>query len=131
MPAAGGTAHRARAAAGPGRGAGGPQSGFRNLRSQQGQDFARAGHLQRNADAADTITTEELLAIVEDLNRRPEIDGILVQMPLPTQVDSKRVLLAVSPEKDVDGFHPVQRRQSGDRPARARGRARPPASSNC
>ena len=54
----------------------------------------------------ETVTTEELLAIVEELNRRPEIDGILVQMPLPPQVDSKRVLLAVSPEKDVDGFHP-------------------------
>src|SRR5579872_5518824 len=54
----------------------------------------------------DTITTEGLLAIVAELNRRPEIDGILVQMPLPAQVDSKRVLLTVSPEKDVDGFHP-------------------------
>jgi|SRR5579862_5957587 len=53
-----------------------------------------------------SISTEELIAIVEELNRRPEIDGILVQMPLPAQVDSKRVLLAVSPEKDVDGFHP-------------------------
>ena len=50
--------------------------------------------------------TAELLAIIDALNRRPEIDGILVQMPLPPQVDSKRVLLAVSPEKDVDGFHP-------------------------
>jgi methylenetetrahydrofolate dehydrogenase (NADP+)/methenyltetrahydrofolate cyclohydrolase len=54
----------------------------------------------------DTITTEELLAIVEGLNRRPEIDGILVQMPLPPQVDARRILLAISPEKDVDGFHP-------------------------
>jgi len=55
----------------------------------------------------DTITTEELLAIVADLNARPEIDGILVQLPLPPQVDTKRILLAVSPEKDVDGFHPT------------------------
>src|SRR5439155_14698553 len=54
----------------------------------------------------DSISTGELLAIVDELNRRPEIDGILVQMPLPPQVDSKQVLLAVSPEKDVDGFHP-------------------------
>jgi len=54
----------------------------------------------------DSISTSELLAIVQDLNRRPEIDGILVQMPLPSQVDSKQVLLAVLPEKDVDGFHP-------------------------
>src|SRR3569832_2002949 len=54
----------------------------------------------------DTITTEELLAIVDELNRRDEIDGILVQLPLPSQVDTKRVLLAVAPAKDVDGFHP-------------------------
>jgi len=54
----------------------------------------------------ESITTEELLGIIDDLNRRPDIDGILVQMPLPPQVDSKRVLLAVSPSKDVDGFHP-------------------------
>ena len=55
----------------------------------------------------DTSTTEELLALVHDLNSRDEIDGILVQLPLPPQVDAKKVLLAVSPEKDVDGFHPM------------------------
>src|ERR1022692_2155816 len=55
----------------------------------------------------DSVTTEELLALVDDLNRRDEIDGILVQLPLPPQVDAKKVLLAVSPEKDVDGFHPM------------------------
>ncbi len=54
-----------------------------------------------------TITTGELVAIIEGLNQRDEIDGILVQMPLPPQVDAKRVLLAVSPEKDVDGLHPM------------------------
>src|ERR1022692_579940 len=54
----------------------------------------------------DTIATEELLAIIEGLNQRPDIDGILVQLPLPKQVDTRRVLLAVSPQKDVDGFHP-------------------------
>jgi methylenetetrahydrofolate dehydrogenase (NADP+)/methenyltetrahydrofolate cyclohydrolase len=54
----------------------------------------------------DSISTEELLAVVEGLNARAEIDGILVQLPLPRQVDSKRILLAVSPAKDVDGFHP-------------------------
>jgi len=54
----------------------------------------------------DSISTEELLAVVEGLNARVEIDGILVQLPLPRQVDSKRILLAVSPAKDVDGFHP-------------------------
>src|SRR5215467_13177479 len=55
----------------------------------------------------DSVTTEELLAIVEGLNRRDQIDGILVQLPLPKQVDARKVLLAVSPEKDVDGLHPV------------------------
>ncbi|HYA17015.1 MAG TPA: bifunctional methylenetetrahydrofolate dehydrogenase/methenyltetrahydrofolate cyclohydrolase FolD [Bryobacteraceae bacterium] len=53
-----------------------------------------------------SVTTEELLEMVRDLNARPEIDGILVQLPLPKQVDAQRVLLAVAPEKDVDGFHP-------------------------
>jgi methylenetetrahydrofolate dehydrogenase (NADP+)/methenyltetrahydrofolate cyclohydrolase len=52
-------------------------------------------------------TTEQLLTVVENLNRRDEIDGILVQLPLPPQVDTKRVLMAVDPAKDVDGFHPV------------------------
>lgn len=54
-----------------------------------------------------SITTEDLLALVNDLNRREEIDGILVQLPLPSQVDSKKILLAVDPAKDVDGFHPM------------------------
>jgi methylenetetrahydrofolate dehydrogenase (NADP+)/methenyltetrahydrofolate cyclohydrolase len=53
-----------------------------------------------------TLTTYELLEIVRGLNENPEIDGILVQLPLPPQIDSKRILLAISPEKDVDGFHP-------------------------
>jgi len=54
----------------------------------------------------ETVSTSELLLLVEQLNARPEIDGILVQLPLPPQVDAKRVLLAIQPEKDVDGFHP-------------------------
>ena len=54
-----------------------------------------------------TITTEELLALVAELNARDDVDGILVQLPLPAQVDTKRVLEAVDPAKDVDGFHPV------------------------
>jgi len=55
----------------------------------------------------DSITTEALLKMVDDLNHRDDIDGILVQLPLPPQVDSKAVLMAVDPAKDVDGFHPV------------------------
>jgi methylenetetrahydrofolate dehydrogenase (NADP+)/methenyltetrahydrofolate cyclohydrolase len=53
-----------------------------------------------------SVSTEELLEIIEKLNQRPEIDGILVQLPLPPHIDTARVLLAVAPEKDVDGFHP-------------------------
>ena len=55
----------------------------------------------------DSVTTAELLALVETLNRRDDVDGILVQLPLPPQVDAKKVLMAVDPAKDVDGFHPV------------------------
>lgn len=54
-----------------------------------------------------SITTAELLAVVEDLNRREDVDGILVQLPLPPQVDAKKILDAVDPAKDVDGFHPL------------------------
>src|SRR6202047_928023 len=56
---------------------------------------------------AASATTAEMLAIVEDLNRDNDTDGILIQLPLPSQVDTKRVLEAVDPAKDVDGFHPV------------------------
>jgi methylenetetrahydrofolate dehydrogenase (NADP+)/methenyltetrahydrofolate cyclohydrolase len=52
-------------------------------------------------------TQEELLALIEDLNRREDVDGILVQLPLPKQIDEKIILEAVDPEKDVDGFHPI------------------------
>jgi len=55
----------------------------------------------------DTISTQELLQLVQQLNKRDEIDGILVQLPLPPQVDSKKILMAVDPAKDVDGFHPA------------------------
>src|SRR5882724_11875957 len=55
----------------------------------------------------ESVSTEELLDLIADLNRREEIDGILVQLPLPPQVDAKKVLLAVDPAKDVDGFHPM------------------------
>lgn len=54
-----------------------------------------------------STTTDELLALVAELNARDDVDGILVQLPLPLQVDTKRVLEAVDPSKDVDGFHPT------------------------
>ena len=68
---------------------------------------AELGILSEQQTPPEIVTTDEMLALVEDLNRRDDIDGILVQLPLPAQVDSKKVLLAVSPEKDVDGFHPM------------------------
>ncbi len=55
----------------------------------------------------DSITTEELLEIVEELNDNPDIDGFIVQLPLPKHIDETAVTLAIRPEKDVDGFHPV------------------------
>jgi len=55
----------------------------------------------------ESANTAELLALIDNLNRRDEVDGILVQLPLPTQVDAKKVLMAVDPAKDVDGFHPM------------------------
>jgi methylenetetrahydrofolate dehydrogenase (NADP+) / methenyltetrahydrofolate cyclohydrolase len=68
----------------------------------------------------ETITTDEMLALVAELNARDDIDGILIQLPLPKHVDTRRLLEAVDPEKDVDGFHSVNvgRLQSG-RPALA------------
>lgn len=56
---------------------------------------------------AETVTTEEMLELVAQLNVREDIDGILIQLPLPKQVNAKLLLEAVSPAKDVDGFHPV------------------------
>ena len=53
-----------------------------------------------------SVTEPELLALVERLNQDPDVDGILVQMPLPAGLDGRRVLLAIDPEKDVDGLHP-------------------------
>src|SRR5438477_11036893 len=56
---------------------------------------------------AEDVSSGELLGLIKDLNRRAEIDGILVQLPLPSQVDSTQGMLAVDPAKDVDGFHPT------------------------
>jgi methylenetetrahydrofolate dehydrogenase (NADP+) / methenyltetrahydrofolate cyclohydrolase len=63
----------------------------------------------------ESITTAQMLALVDDLNAREDIDGILIQLPLPKHVDTKRLLEAIVPDKDVDGFHPVNvgRLQSG------------------
>ena len=63
-------------------------------------------HSEKYELSADT-TTEQLLALVEQLNRRDGIDGILVQLPLPKQIETRRILEAVDPAKDVDGFHAI------------------------
>jgi len=55
----------------------------------------------------ESVSTEDMLDVVTALNERDDVDGILIQLPLPKQVDAKALLDAVSPEKDVDGFHPV------------------------
>src|SRR5215470_6708223 len=71
------------------------------------QTSEQLGVLSEKMTPPATVSTQELLAMIAELNARDEIDGILVQTPLPPQVDSKVVLEAVSPDKDVDGFHPI------------------------
>ena len=56
---------------------------------------------------AESTATQQLLDLIEELNRREEIDGILVQLPLPAHVDERKIIEAVNPSKDVDGFHPM------------------------
>ncbi len=68
---------------------------------------AELGIYSEKITPPDTVSTSDLLGIIEGLNQRSEIDGILVQTPLPPQVDKDRVLRAMSPDKDVDGFHPL------------------------
>lgn len=54
-----------------------------------------------------SATEQEVLAIVEELNNNPEIDGFIVQLPLPKHIDEEKITLAIDPRKDVDGFHPT------------------------
>ena len=94
-----------------------------------GDDPASAVYVRNKKKACDTAglyvkdhalpaTTrqEELLKLIDQLNNDPKIHGILVQLPLPNQIDSQRVLNAVSPDKDADGFHPynIGRLMAGD-----------------
>ncbi len=68
---------------------------------------AEVGIYNEQHTPPEAVSTDELLELIADLNRRDQIDGILVQLPLPAHVDSKRILMAVDPAKDVDGFHPM------------------------
>lgn len=71
------------------------------------QDAREVGIHSRQITLDADTPEEELLGVVDGLNADPEIHGILVQLPLPDQIDENRVLEAIDPEKDVDGFHPV------------------------
>jgi 5,10-methylene-tetrahydrofolate dehydrogenase/methenyl tetrahydrofolate cyclohydrolase len=73
------------------------------------------------------MTEAALLARIAALNNDPAIHGILVQMPLPKHIDPHKVIEAISPAKDVDGFPHRQRRRADDRAARLSGPARPTA----
>ena len=68
---------------------------------------AEAGIHSRQVNLSASTTEDELLGLIAELNADPAIHGILVQLPLPRQIDESRVLLAIDPDKDVDGFHPV------------------------
>lgn len=64
------------------------------------------GFISKSYDLPNTTNEEELLSLIDTLNDDPEIDGILVQLPLPAQINSTHVLERIDPNKDVDGFHP-------------------------
>ncbi|MSP56389.1 MAG: bifunctional methylenetetrahydrofolate dehydrogenase/methenyltetrahydrofolate cyclohydrolase FolD [Myxococcales bacterium] len=74
------------------------------LKTRRAEDL---GMLHRQVTLPASTTEAELLAIIDDLNADPQIDGILIQVPLPRGIDKDRVLDRVHPRKDVDGFHPV------------------------
>ena len=74
--------------------------------SKKRQSCEEVGFLSRAFDLPADTTQETLLDLIDTLNNDPEIDGILVQLPLPSQLDDKAVIEAIHPDKDVDGFHP-------------------------
>lgn len=71
------------------------------------QQTVAAGMMSREIKKPATITQQELLDIVRTLNADPAIHGILVQLPLPAHIDAQTVIAAINPDKDVDGFHPI------------------------
>jgi methylenetetrahydrofolate dehydrogenase (NADP+)/methenyltetrahydrofolate cyclohydrolase len=68
---------------------------------------AELGIFSEKITPPESVTTDKLIAIIRELNHRADVDGILVQMPLPKHVDARAVLEAVSADKDADGFHPL------------------------
>jgi len=73
----------------------------------KGKAAEKAGFHSRQITLPGNTPHDELLGVVEGLNADPEIHGILVQLPLPDQIDEDEIIRAIDPEKDVDGFHPV------------------------
>ena len=69
--------------------------------------LAEAGMADRSVNLPCDVSEAELLGIIADLNRDTSVHGILVQLPLPSHIDEQKVIAAIAPEKDVDGFHPV------------------------
>lgn len=69
--------------------------------------LAEVGMADRSLHLPESTTEEELLKIIDDLNKDTAVHGILVQLPLPKHINEEKVLLAIDPEKDVDGFHPM------------------------
>ena len=69
--------------------------------------LAEAGMLDRSVELPESTTEAELLALIDELNKDSSVHGILVQLPLPAHISEDKVIMAISPEKDVDGFHPV------------------------
>lgn len=70
------------------------------------RDCQEAGFLSRDIDLPSSTTQAELVAIIEELNADPAIDGILVQLPLPEAIEASTIIESIRPDKDVDGFHP-------------------------
>jgi methylenetetrahydrofolate dehydrogenase (NADP+)/methenyltetrahydrofolate cyclohydrolase len=73
----------------------------------KGKACEKMGMHSETIKLAEETSEEELLGVIDRLNSDPEIHGFLVQLPLPKQIDEQKVLLAIHPGKDVDGFHPV------------------------
>src|SRR3954454_10385277 len=73
----------------------------------KGKQTVEAGMRSFDHRLPDSVSEGELLTLVQKLNADPAVHGILVQLPLPKQIDSQKVLAAIDPAKDVDGFHPV------------------------
>ena len=69
--------------------------------------LAEAGMADRSVHLSADTTEKELLDLIDSLNKDPSVHGILVQMPLPKHISEEKVIMAISPEKDVDGFHPI------------------------